>query len=189
MGTRDRRFTLLDAMILIASTAAGLAGVRYYYPDNFIDFGRSSIPWGIWVINWMVGSLPLFLAWTLAFVVLRVRKPRPTIRRLSRQPGLVAGLAVSLILAGGTMTFAGVYVVDQSTFHHIKALLYRGGYWGGATRIIPFCFGPAVATAWMVLILGGRWRPEPSWIDRFGRLLGGFWVVWTPFHLWAFLGL
>jgi len=35
----------------------------------------------------------------------------------------------------------------------------------------------AVAGAWLVLILAGRWRPGPSWIDRSGRVMGVLWVA------------
>ena len=34
-----------------------------------------------------------------------------------------------------------------------------------------------VAGAWLVLLLAGWWRPEPSWIDRSGRVLGFLWIV------------
>ena len=37
--------------------------------------------------------------------------------------------------------------------------------------------GFAVASAWLVLWENGRWRPQPSWTDRLGRLLGLFWVL------------
>ena len=37
--------------------------------------------------------------------------------------------------------------------------------------------GSAVAVSWLILWLGGGWRAEPSWIDRLGRLLGVFWIV------------
>jgi hypothetical protein len=35
----------------------------------------------------------------------------------------------------------------------------------------------AVAGAWLILLLAGWWRPEPSWIDRLGRVLGLGWIV------------
>jgi hypothetical protein len=35
----------------------------------------------------------------------------------------------------------------------------------------------AVAGAWFVLLLAGWWRPEPSWIDRAGRVIGILWIV------------
>lgn len=188
--TTCRRFTLLDAMILVAATAAGLAGMRLYYPEFLTEARYRPDPhgWAISVILWVEASLPLFLAWTLAFLVLRFRRPRPPIRRVLRQPGPAAVSAVALTFASGTMTFAGVAA--------LRMHLYQGYFdnWlyselASLKNLVPFCCGPAVASAWMVLVLGCRWRSEPSWIDRFGRFLGWFWIVLTPFHLWIYLGL
>jgi hypothetical protein len=36
--------------------------------------------------------------------------------------------------------------------------------------------GFAVLGGWAVLVLSGRWRPEPSWIDRAGRIIGATWI-------------
>ena len=36
----------------------------------------------------------------------------------------------------------------------------------------------SVAVGWGLLILGRRWRPEPGWIDGFGRALGYGWIGW-----------
>ncbi len=40
--------------------------------------------------------------------------------------------------------------------------------------------GFAVAASWLVLIVGRRWRPEPSWIDRCGRAVGAYWIMLVP---------
>ncbi len=37
----------------------------------------------------------------------------------------------------------------------------------------------AIAGAWLTLVLAGCWRPERSWIDRFGTFLGLSWVVFS----------
>jgi hypothetical protein len=42
-----------------------------------------------------------------------------------------------------------------------------------------FPLARAVVVAWVILLLSGRWRSEPSWIDRLGRALGVFWIVWA----------
>ena len=34
-----------------------------------------------------------------------------------------------------------------------------------------------VALAWLIMALGGWWRPERSWIDRLGEVLGASWIV------------
>jgi hypothetical protein len=47
-------------------------------------------------------------------------------------------------------------------------------FWHGAILHIP----PAVGGIWLTLIASGRWRVEPSWIDRFGRAIGFYWIVY-----------
>jgi hypothetical protein len=36
---------------------------------------------------------------------------------------------------------------------------------------------PAVGAAWTALIVGRRWRAEPTWIDRAGRCCGFYWIA------------
>jgi hypothetical protein len=40
-----------------------------------------------------------------------------------------------------------------------------------------------IFSAWFVLAVSGRWRPEPSWIDRSGRVLAVAWIVRYLIHL------
>jgi hypothetical protein len=40
--------------------------------------------------------------------------------------------------------------------------------------------GWAAAVSWFTLVLTGRWRPEPSWVDRWGRALGCSWIILAP---------
>ena len=40
--------------------------------------------------------------------------------------------------------------------------------------------GGAVALVWLVVAGGGRWLPEPTWVDRAGRVLGVTWLVLMP---------
>ncbi len=40
--------------------------------------------------------------------------------------------------------------------------------------------GWAVAVSWCTLVFIGRWRPEPSWVDRWGRALGCTWIILGP---------
>ena len=35
----------------------------------------------------------------------------------------------------------------------------------------------AVIGGWLGLRLAGRWRPDPGWIDRLGRILGWTWIA------------
>ena len=40
--------------------------------------------------------------------------------------------------------------------------------------------GGAVALVWLVVDAGGRRLPEPTWVDRAGRVLGVTWLILTP---------
>jgi hypothetical protein len=43
--------------------------------------------------------------------------------------------------------------------------------------------GLAVAGAWLLLALTGSWVTEPTWIDRWGRVLGVYWLFGIPLQL------
>ena len=45
--------------------------------------------------------------------------------------------------------------------------------------------GIAVAIAWIGLAVSGGWRPEASWIDRAGRLVGLGSVAWMMLRPWV----
>jgi hypothetical protein len=92
-----RKFSILDAMILVAASALGLALIRFLYATGrYLSMGR---PWYAFVAQYTVeATVPFLITWTLAFLVLRLRQPRPRLRRLLRQPGMVAcGAAVVAI--------------------------------------------------------------------------------------------
>ena len=88
----DRRFSVLDAMILIAATAFGLAFSRAYFREYFQARHNQELHWLRWAI--VAGALrsivylPVLASWSLALVILRLRIPRPRRRRLVlRQDG------------------------------------------------------------------------------------------------------
>jgi hypothetical protein len=53
---------------------------------------------------------------------------------------------------------------------------YDAGCWGIQMAAFSSPCGFTVAAIWSLLALSGRWRPERSWIDRLGRLLGVAWI-------------
>jgi hypothetical protein len=126
----------------------------------------------------LIRTAPFASVITMALLFLRLLQPRPSVRRLARQPGFVACLTASLVLfVGGSMTFSGVS-------RNIN-LPWRGLHF---SDYFPYLFQPferaevgfAVAASWLVLIVGRRWRPEPSWIDRCGRAVGAYWIMLVP---------
>src|SRR5262249_25636542 len=98
-----RDFTLVDAMALVAATAAGMAWIRtnYDWPFFFQTWWSFSskgfvLQTGSHTIRFL---WPFLLAWTLTVLILRFRCPRPHRRLLTRQPGLVACCAATLATA------------------------------------------------------------------------------------------
>jgi hypothetical protein len=92
---------------------------------------------------------------TPAFFILRLRRPRPSLRVLLRQPGTVAALAMVFGLFWGTGALLALFPerVDAMTS-------------------APAAIGGAVAVGWGILALSRWWEPERGWVDRVGRILG-----------------
>ncbi|WP_435019072.1 hypothetical protein TA3x_001068 [Tundrisphaera sp. TA3] len=124
---------------------------------------------------------PLLATWSLSLLVLRLRSPRPRGPRLWRQPGFTASVA-AVFIAGingliGLATMIHYFGVTAAS----KVLLC------GESSIWLRCFlpnaedapqvGTAIAAAWFILALSGRWKAEPGWIDRLGRVVGALWLI------------
>ena len=182
-----RKFGLTDAMILTAGAALSLAGGVHLIVLMARTFGhlcsealahRADLP-GLWLTFWgathddlrntlWYGSqvlMALLFGFTLAFLIIRLRRPRPPWGALLRQPGMVAALAMIFGVFWGIGTLVTLF---PDRFDSIS--------------VAPSAVGYSVALAWGVLASSRKWRPERGWIDRVGRLLG-----WTAIGL-ALLG-
>jgi hypothetical protein len=98
-------------------------------------------------------------------LVLRLRRPRPPLWQVIRQPGF--GVCATLIL--GTLL-----VVD---LHYLFRLDL------GPTALF---LTSSLIMLWIVLSLP-PWRPETSWVDRAGRTAGVGWIVTSSFVYLLFL--
>jgi hypothetical protein len=152
----------------------------------------------IW--TYILAMLPVPVLWSIALFGLGLRRPRPALRRLVRQPGFVAAGAVALVaairLAGFftliVRTIGNPYQTMGLQFFQTFALTvwYRGPVSAGTiynpAYFASSAFGTstAVVAAWLLLAVSGRWRSEPGWLDRLGRGLGAFWVGIIPFSCW-----
>lgn len=186
MRSRHRTFQLLDAILIIAALAVGLAMARAY--DHFADFHLISpmsppspevfrrselVPWDYLVFGEQIVG-PAVLVWTLAFVVLRLRQPRPRLRRLFRQPGM-AGCATVLTVMP---IFLFWKILGQMVWASGEFEGQGVGYWfPEAFKESLFWVGSSVVAVWLNLALSRRCAAEPSWIDRLGRVLACYWIV------------
>jgi hypothetical protein len=113
---------------------------------------------------------PLATSLSLALWVLRLLPPRPRFRRLLRQPGTVASTATVL----GTIIFLlKVLLNDFFNYWEPSGVLQSQALW---LIRLPLS-GEIVAVTWVLLMLSGFWRSEPSWVDRAGRALGVYWIM------------
>ena len=168
-----RRFNMADGVIVTAAVAATLAVLRdnrewpkVLFMTNGIRF-YASLPPFVWLA---FRATYVLIPWTVAVFLMRLRLPRPRLRRLVLQPGAAACGAATIWLAFklallGLLT-VGIHErpwVISSYTHDWESPLS----WGAA----------AVAGAWLVLVLSGRWRPDRSWLDRLGRAIGVSWLA------------
>lgn len=160
------QFTLFDGMVLVAAMALGLGLARAIDPNGLA-------PRHGYVLRWVFyGPIPcLASAGALGLVTILLHRPRALRRRLLRQPGLVA-CAVSLASIGvafvGNLGFLWSLGVRPTRFSLLSV-----DYWFACSGRTPeFVIG-----AWLCLWITGRWRGGENWIDRAGRVVGGFWIA------------
>ncbi len=198
-----RRCTLLDAMALVAATAIGFALARTY---SLVLVGNEltrfpAVPRVLLTIwAYILATLPVPAMWSIALFGLSLRRPRPDLRRLVRQPGFVASGAVTLVCAIRLVGFLTLvvrtlgnrfYMLSLSVFDAFTvtvpypgpvnvATIHNSAYFAASA----FGISTAVAAAWLLLAVSGRWRSEPGWLDRLGRGLGAYWIAIIPFSCW-----
>jgi hypothetical protein len=199
-----RSFRISDALILVAATGVGLAGCRFWFwatQTGWADLwpsGEISLLAGLWAAALLV--LPIasifLLSWTTAILLLRLRAPRPRRRHLWCQPGFLACVATVFVFAGKAVAVGLLVVAFVLT--EGSAEPWRSGQWSVFAELAYFEFsvpfgpqanvGAAVLLLWLVTWASGRCRPEPSWVDRSGRMIGAAWVCLSVLASSAMLG-
>lgn len=191
---RSPRFNLGTGMVLIAATGLGLAATRFVIVT--VLGGRTSltelfvIPAKGWTAyielrraqDLVSMLLPIFGGWTLVLPFLGRRPTRGYRSRLMRRPGVTACVSAiaGMILSGmvALLTALSGRVVDGrfntppsqwAAIFVVEHLLVFAGF--------------AVAVAWAMQAMSGRWKPSTDWDDRAGRCLGVLWIA--AGGLWA----
>jgi hypothetical protein len=189
-----RRIILFDLMSLIAATALGLSLTQLGWPRSSVNpslvwtlslpfygsnfSGYPSKTWILPVAERVAPILPCLATWTGAFLASRLRGPRPRRRRLFRQPGFVGAVAALsvLIIESALLIISGV--IDGRFRGSNSAALAE--FAANAVILLAHHAGWSVAVSWLTLALIGQWRPEPTWVDRWGRALGLTWIFVGP---------
>jgi hypothetical protein len=181
---KPRPFGLTDAMILVVAVAAGLSVNRLNWA-GFVDRWRQPIDAHDSIETFLALVAPQLAAGTIATLVLRMRNPRPSFRRIAREPGSAActvALAAFVVIA----CWVGLITAMGRSVEFSEHLTKAGVHTYGSAALYPLsgrilvAYGDriafAIAGAWLAVCLSGRWRPEPTWLDRLGRTMGWLWL-------------
>ena len=187
--TPCRPFTPIDAGILAGATGAWLAIVWPRQAVGTPAFWQRRImtrPYDVTYLHGTtarirsqsIGELPgvlflfaLFLS--LAFLAIRLRRPRPTLRRIMTQPGSVAALT-AIVVGVGSFLCEGARLGVRFAMTGKPPTSFS---WWKECSLASEHVGLVVAATWIILAMARRWRREPGWIDGIGILIGSLWLM------------
>ena len=214
---QSRPATLLDAIVLIAAAAIALAMARGWPDPTWFAHNHTPPIYSVRsvlgvIVTWTSWTIPFGITLTIAVLVLRFRSPRPRFARIARQPGAAACAAALFAMAARMAQEASLYALayltlpsspvrlpsppftrfDNPGWHRLSGRMLHNIVLESFPLVVSASVGIAVVVAWGIQWAGGRCRPEPSWIDRAGRLLGAYWIalavaVAVLEELWGFL--
>jgi hypothetical protein len=168
-----RRFNIADWLIFTAATASTMAALievpdwshHAFLGGHFVGYLDPPL-----ALQMALKATYVLFPWTVAVFLMGLRRPRPELRILFTRPGMAACGAVTAWLGFKIFLLALMSIgVPQKRF-----LVAR--YMGDGVALVSWA-APAVAGAWLVLVLSGHWCPHRGWFDRFGRLLGASWLA------------
>ena len=165
-----RRITLLDLLILIAATAAGLALLRVCIRGLGAQTlsRRPGALTGSCITTAVTYASALLAPWSLVLLILNLRGPRLSFHRLARGPGFIACAAATT----GVTLYLTVSLAQSAMG---KLTLNAGSMWR-ITETFAIYASLMVAGSWLALGLGARWRAETDWVGWAGRALGIGWI-------------
>jgi hypothetical protein len=191
-GISSRKFNLLDAMIIVAAVAASLAlyvAIAAYVPGpapsppkELLDISPSLERLSRWGHAMVVAqgvflySTVFLLCLSLAFLGVRLRRPRPRLRRLGRSLGVSACFAV--------LTMTAVWALEACAAGRVWPPLFGFNeeepilpLWAQLIRELSGVGGPCIVAPWIVLMLNGRLRFRTGWPEIFGLGLAVAWIL------------
>jgi hypothetical protein len=176
------KFTMADLMILVAGCAVAVVWTKAYYGDLTRQLELPDALWKVKLHYLFRAPVPSLTSIGLALLVCRLRPPRPSIRRLARQPGAVAMACVGLMLLLKSATMFAGRALSAGLDRVWPPPSTPGVTFAVVSDELSQVFavtevGPVIAACWLLLALVGRWRAEPTWVDRLGRCLGVCWIV------------
>lgn len=190
-----RRFNLSDMAIVIVAAGVFFALARHawmHHPSNNVDIGytfytpssalRVALADRLALGLEVAGTGVVVASYTL--VALRLRRPRPRLRRVFRQPGFAATLGASIasgvVFASDSLDGLLLKIQEVMATPALAGDPFPGYRFKVFSRGSILAGFVAVLVTWLLLRWDARWRVERSWLDRSGRLVGWAWLVLLP---------
>jgi hypothetical protein len=186
MNSRRRRnFYILDAIILIAATAIGMAG--YIAVQRYLQREGPAPPGGLDRLPFEVSlrfrlhdfcrGFPCLLhAWGFAVLLLRLRTPRPRLRRMFRAPGAAACLAVFVMLTLRTAELLVTWFVRAVRPLHASTIDWAPSFVDTLTSVGEAA-GPGIFALWVILAVNRALILSRDWLETLARAVALGWVV------------
>jgi hypothetical protein len=161
-------------MAVIAAITPGLVLIRVGVGLGLFEVGKLTEPGGRpstlarqLVEFFNVGGGCVLAGLVPAVLILGLYRARPSLREAAGGPGLIACFVSVAAAILPIIWFAGTVLVESRLPYPIYSVAFNNmfGRWMIAA-------GPMVLGAWIALALQGRWRPNPTWTDRAGCVLG-----------------
>jgi hypothetical protein len=197
-----RAFGLSDLMILTAATAVGLVAVRWAFggfigltdrlPATLLELGASETLWTsrLWAMYWVYGFslaslFPFALTWTLAILILQMRRPSARGYPSPRKPGIAACRAAAISFTATTVLIGFLFLAKLPLVFENDAT-FEESLHNWSIILVPPLTGFAIMGSWTTLYFEGDWCADASWMDRIGRFLGAFWIGSTLLPVWVY---
>ncbi len=182
----QRRFYLLDAVILLLAVAVGFAITIAQVAQIASKLRLATLDSSFSVANYgtaqqlaygMILSVrPMLLLLTLTVPILRLRRPRPQLQTTMRQPGVTACAAVLVAFFVKLLFSLSLYAIVRAVPTEYARFI-PGKDWTSEFDAWTSGAGEVVVAAWIILALGRALRLDGDWVDRLGRLLAFCWVL------------
>jgi hypothetical protein len=198
---RLRRFTLFDAVIVVAVCAMGMKvhqEVGAFFAKGGLQGGPVSVRTVIQDIKnrgfltiplhatyWFDIAMPWVLMLSLSLFALRLIPPRPRTARFARQLGFTA-IAMAL---GSALVVWACWLVLLVPLQMSRKIAFWVNWdyphvFYGVTLAAMVAAGAGVAVSWIIILFQGCSRAKADWIEKAGIVLGVILIVSLPFYLW-----
>ena len=168
-----RRFTLADAMLLVAATAPGLIMLRTAAGLGLFTTDPKSRPGREFIEHLAIAGGCILVPMALVVLALSLLARRTETRDVAQGPGFTA----CVVLVVASVLPIAYFVVRVAKADALNRNIEISLNFNNSFGRLELYGGPMIAGAWLALALSGGWRPGKTWLDRLGCLVGACYIL------------